>query len=164
VHTKFPTRGTLAVVRRADRNGVKVIAITDHADADRGATSEDYFFALEAARKAHPQMAILAGLEWNVPPWQGREHAAVIIPPGVHERKLLRDFQVLFDDYHREGGDPALASSALLWLKEHSYGIGGLPVVFYNHPSRKRETSREFAAELSTLMTGNEVPSALKEE
>jgi hypothetical protein len=159
LHTRFSDGGVALaeVVRRADQNGCKVIALTDHADADRGATSEDYFLALEKARKAYPHMAILSGLEWNVPPWRGREHAAVIVPPGVHERKLLRDFQALFDDYQRDGRDPSLASSALYWLKEHSYGIGGLPVVFYNHPSRKREASRDFVAELAGWKSEREI-------
>lgn len=159
VHTKFSDGNvSLAeVVRRADSFGCNVLAITDHADSDRSATSEDYFLALEKARKTYPQMALLAGLEWNVPPWHGREHAALLIPPGVHERKLLRDFQVLFDDYQKSGRDPSLAVNAVNWLKEHSYGIGGLPVVFYNHPGRKRLAHEAFDKELAGLAAGSEI-------
>ncbi len=159
VHTKYSDGNvSLAeVVRRADSFGCKVLAITDHADSDRGATSEDYFLALEKARKTYPHLALFAGLEWNVPPWQGREHATVLIPPGVHERKLLRDFQVLFDDYQRSGRDPSLAVNAVNWLKQHSYGIGGLPIVLYNHPSRKRLLNESFAKEFAGLSKGSEI-------
>jgi PHP domain len=159
VHTRFSDgQETLEqVVRRGEAFGCNVLALTDHADAGLTATSEDYFLELEAARRAHPNMVLLAGLEWNVPPWQGREHANVIVPPGVHERKLLRDFQVLFDDFKRQGRDPSLATSALHWLKENSYGIGGLPIVFYNHPNRKRESISEFATEFASWKAGRDI-------
>jgi hypothetical protein len=159
VHTTFSDGniGLGQVAEQAARFGCNVIAITDHADTGLAGTSEEYFMALEKARRENPELVLLAGMEWNVPPWQGREHASVLVPPGVHERKLLREFQVLFDDFQRPARDPMLAVNALHWLKQNSYGIGGLPVVFYNHPNRKREKSAEFPNEFASWQSGHEI-------
>jgi hypothetical protein len=159
VHTKFSDGNVELgrVVDQAANFGCNVIAITDHADTGLSGTSEEYFIALAQARRENPGLVLLAGMEWNVPPWQGREHACVLVPPGVHERKLLREFQVLFDDFQRPARDPLLAVNALHWLKENSYGIGGLPVVFYNHPNRKRDASAEFPNEYASWQIGHEI-------
>jgi glycopeptide antibiotics resistance protein len=150
VHTRFSDGGVPLedVVRRGEEFGCDVLAITDHADSDRQATSDDYFAALALARNRSPGLVLLAGLEWNVPPWQGREHAVVLVPPELDERRVLRDFQVLFDDWQRDGRDPELARSALHWLAAHADGTAR-PLVFYNHPGRKRLADEPLAAELA---------------
>jgi glycopeptide antibiotics resistance protein len=159
VHTKFSDGGVelREVVERAAKNGCQVLAITDHADAELAATSDEYFDELEQARRDHPELILLAGLEWNVPPWQGREHATLLLSPVLPERRILREFQVLFDDWKREGRDPELATQALDWLASQSSSDGDLPVVIYNHPSRKREETRSLAAELATLRAASGV-------
>ena len=144
------------LVGQAAAHGCHVLAITDHADAEM-ATSDEYFAALEKARKAHPDMAILAGLEWNVPPWGGIEHAAVLLPTSLPERKVLREFQVLFDDVHREARDPELALKALDWLARQSSSDGEQPVVIYNHPCRKRDESGEMVELLAAWCSASGV-------
>jgi glycopeptide antibiotics resistance protein len=150
VHTTFSDGGVELgeLVNRAAANGVQVLALTDHADiAD--ATSDEYFAALEQARKEHPEMVLLAGLEWNVPPWGGAEHAAILLPTSMPERKVLREFQVLFDDANRDARDPDLALKALDWLSRQPSGDDARPLVIYNHPCRKREDSAELVELLS---------------
>ncbi len=159
VHTKFSDGGVelAEVVARAAKNGCQVLAITEHADAELAATSDEYFAALEQARLDHPDLILLAGLEWNVPPWEGREHATVLLPSKLPERRILREFQVLFDDWKREGRDPELATMALAWLANQSSSDHDLPVVIYNHPSRKREATESFAEELANLQAASGV-------
>lgn len=159
VHTQFSDGGVelQRVVQRAYANGCDVVAITDHADHNLQATSDEYFEALAEARRHHPDLILLAGLEWNVPPWQGREHATVLAPPGAGERSLLRDFQALFDDLGRDTRDPERARAALRWLKSQGSSGGELPVVFYNHPSRKRPVGEDFAGELAGWLGENSI-------
>jgi len=155
VHTRFSDGGLelSEVVRGAYRNGCDVLAITDHADSGLSATSDEYFEALDATRRRYPDLVLLAGLEWNVPPWQGREHAAVLVPPGPREVQTLREFQVRFDDWQRESRDPQLAQAALRWLHQQAHSPQGAPVVFYNHPFRKRDQDDDLVTELAACFT-----------
>ena len=84
-HTKFSDGGhTIAeVVAAAERHGCDVVAITDHGDDDLRAATPEYLAALQAARQQHPRLLILGGLEWNVPPWGGSEHATVLVPQAM---------------------------------------------------------------------------------
>jgi VanZ family protein len=150
VHTKFsdgahPLR---EVVEEALARGCDVLAITDHLDPDRRGTSDELFAELSALRQQHPRLILLAGGEWNLPPHQGREHALVLLPPTSREQKTLREFQARFDDYGRTG-EPASALAALRWLHEQAASPAEAPVVFYNHPHRKRRQLGEFASELA---------------
>ena len=151
VHTRFSDGGMDlgAVVQKAAKNGCHVLAITDHADSELTATSDEYFAALEEARKAHPELILLAGLEWNVPPWEGREHATLLVPADAPERQTLRDFQVRFDDWKRTDRDPDLALQALDWLTQQKASAAGPPVVIYNHPCRQRESADAFVEEFA---------------
>jgi hypothetical protein len=139
IHTKFSDgRHTVAeVVAKAAEYGCDVIAITDHADRELKAATKEYAEAISAARREYPEMIILAGLEWNIPPWGGDEHATVLVPPGPNEWALLAEFKERFDDYKRDQHDAALADEALRWLAEQASVNGVPPVVVYEHPSRK---------------------------
>jgi glycopeptide antibiotics resistance protein len=160
VHTRFSDGGVElgAVASRAAANGCQVLAITDRADAELAATSDEYFAALKQARKANPDLILLAGLEWNVPPWQGREHATLLLPPDLPERQILRDFQVLFDDWKRPGRDPDLATKALAWLESKASGDAAAPVVIYNHPCRQRDDASTLVEEMSQWLKSSAVP------
>ncbi len=159
VHTQFSDGGIELgeVVRRAYRNGCDVLAITDHADSGLQATSDEYFAALDAARQQYPDLIVLAGLEWNVPPWQGREHAAVLVAPGPRAQATLREFQARFDDWQRDTRDSERALAALRWLTARADRASGTPVVFYNHPSRKRQSASELVGELLALRAAGPV-------
>ena len=100
------------------------------------ATSDEYFEALEAARQKFPELILLAGLEWNVPPWQGREHATVLAPAGPGERQCCATFRCSSTIGSAGRAIPTGRWSRLRWLGSQAMEEDDLPVVFYNHPSR----------------------------
>jgi VanZ family protein len=139
------------VVDQAVRFGCDVIAITDHADRELLAATAEYVEAVRAARLRHPERVILAGLEWNVPPWRGREHATVLVPPGPDEGRILEQFKTRFDDSRRDDHPPALADEGVRWLAGQAVQGEVAPLVIYNHPSRKRDRQQEFVEEFARL-------------
>lgn len=155
IHTRFSDgKYELGeVVARAKDNGCDVIAISDH--ADRQAATPEYFEAIRIARETHPEVIILAAMEWNVPPWGGDEHATVLVEPSV-EQGLMK-FKELFDDHGRDVHDESRAFSGLRWLAENASVQGVSPVVIYNHPSRKDEQSLENVEDLTKWRVINDV-------
>jgi len=149
-HTKFSDGAhTVAeVVEKAAAYGCQVVAITDHADRNLPAATRQYFEEIEAARRTHPEMVVLAGLEWNVPPFGGKQHANVFLASAEHEGPLLAHFKEAFDELGRDDEGPQLADEALRWLAENGAADGLAPIVLYNHPSRKRASSTDIVAEL----------------
>lgn len=143
IHTRFSdgTSSLEKVVAKAIEYGCQAMAITDHGDKTLRAASSEYEAAITAARIRHPEVPILAGLEWNVPPSAGLEHATVLAPPGSREWTTLAEFKRRFDDYHRDDHDSLDAREALTWLAANGHDSGLPPVVIYNHPSRKAESS-----------------------
>lgn len=126
---------------QAVKYGCDVIAITDHADRDRNAASADFAEAISAARRQHPNLLIVAGLEWNLPPWGCDEHATLLMPRGDNEFLNLAEFKAQFDDHQREPHDAQLAIDALNWLNRLAESGDGPPIVFYNHPNRKKRAT-----------------------
>src|SRR5262245_30317017 len=98
IHTNFSdgSHTPNEVVAKATAYGCQVIAITDHSDDNLRAGSPEYAKEIVAARAAYPKMVILAGLEWNIPPWDGEKHAAVLVPSGPNEWKILAEFKSRF--------------------------------------------------------------------
>jgi len=147
-HTEFSdgahTVNELAGMAR--KHGCDVLAITDHADRTRQAATPEYMASIIAARRSYPDLIILAGLEWNVPPWGGDEHATVLFPPGMDEFLQMTEFKRRFDDLGRKQHSSRRAEEALKWLEGVASSRSAGPVVFYNHPSRKAVSS-ETAAE-----------------
>ena len=147
----FPTasRTVEEVVAKAEAFGCDVVAITDHSDRDLNAATPEYFAAIDAARKAHPKLVILAGVEWNFPPWGGDEHATVLVPPAAERR--LAEFKERFDDLGRSSHDAALAGDGLRWLAANATVNGVRPVVIHEHPSRTDAHSMENVANFKAL-------------
>jgi VanZ family protein len=138
-HTQFSDGSHTVdeVVQQAARNGCDVLAITDHADRNLSAGAHEYIAAIQEARRQHPDLVVLAGLEWNVPPYGGDEHVVVLFPPGGDEGHSLAEFKAKFDDLGREAHDPGLADEGLRWL---AAAKGLRPVAIIEHPSQKRES------------------------
>jgi hypothetical protein len=118
--------------------GCGVVTITDHSDDNLNAASLEYADAIRAVRASHPGLVVPAGVEWNVPPFGGDEHAVLLLPSSDNEWRVLAEFKRRFDDLHRPSHDPALATEALRWLAANGAAGGVPPVVIDNHPSRKK--------------------------
>ena len=172
IHTKFSDgRHTVAeVVAKAVAFGCQVVAITDHSDRKLKAATQEYFAAIDAARRKYPETIILSGVEWNIPPWGGDEHANVIIPPASEKGIMLTEanesfdscnplsvVKHIFDDYKREIHDAALADACLRWLKKNGAADGVDSVVIYNHPSRKDSDSLQNVADIQRWRTVNDL-------
>jgi hypothetical protein len=145
IHSTF-SDGSYSVedlVLKAKSFGCDVIAITDHADGNLKAATREYHEAIKASRSQHREMIILAGLEWNVPPWGGDEHVTVLVSPEVDEWKTLSEFKSRFDDLVLKEHKAELAEEGLRWLHANAVTNGVKPVVIYNHPSRKDHGSKE---------------------
>jgi hypothetical protein len=158
VHTRFSDGShTVAdVVLKAREFGCSAIAITDHADRRLRAATPAYRADIEAARVANADMVILAGLEWNVPPAAGDEHATVLVPPGPSEWDTLSEFKTRFDHYDRVDKTTPDAAEALRWLAGRGES-GVLPVVIYNHPSRKDAAPLANVADLEAWRAVNDL-------
>jgi hypothetical protein len=70
IHTKFSdgSSSPAEVVAKAAQFGCQAVAITDHGDGNLKAATPEYSEAITTGRQANPRMAVVAGLEWNVPP------------------------------------------------------------------------------------------------
>lgn len=159
VHTKFSdgSHTIEEVVGQAKRFGCDVLAITDHADRNLKAASREYLEAIHVERRRHPDLVLLAGLEWNVPPWGGDEHATVLVPPDVDEWSVLSRFKEQFDDLDRVPHRAELADEALRWLQQHAVHGTDRPVVIDEHPSRKRDRSLDLAPHLAHWREVNDI-------
>jgi hypothetical protein len=158
VHTRFSDGAHTVdqLVDRAVRHGCRALAIADHADRGLGAATPAWQAAIESARADRPDLVLLAGLEWNIPPAGGDEHATVLVPPGPQHWTTLGVFKDRFDDY--DLGDRAKpdARAALEWLASTATDAGR-PVVIYNHPSRKDDASIGNAADLESWRAINDI-------
>jgi hypothetical protein len=136
MHTRFSDGGHTIeeLTYKALQFKCDAIAITDHTDRDLEGQTPAYFDAIDKARAAHPGIIIIGGAEWNIPPWNGEEHATVLVAAGA-ERKL-EVFKRDFDDLKRTPHDPSLAVAGLQWLAANATADGVSPVVTYEHPSR----------------------------
>lgn len=138
VHTKFSDGGPFdAVIDHAMANGCDVLAITDHTDGNLIAATPEYHAAIAAARARAPNMTILTGIEWNVPPGKGQDHAVVLFPPELDDAVITGEFKTRFDDFNKEGENPELAVEAFEWLRARAKGASAPVVMFLDHPSRR---------------------------
>ena len=137
-HTQF-TDGLNTVgdvVGAAVKNGCDVVAVTDHGDGDLKGATPEYLDAIRAARTANPAITVIAGMEWNVPPGKGQEHANILFPVAMENIEVLAGFKERFDDQVKEGENPELALAGLAALMPKDRAALA-PVVIANHPSRR---------------------------
>ena len=145
------------VVAQAERFGCDAVAITDHTDRNLQAGTDPYIQAIDQARQNHPRMIVLAGLEWNIPPWDGREHATVLLPDHLDEGGMLARFKQQFDGLGRWQQRPDQSDQALRWLAAQTATLGVRPVVIYNHPSRKQSSSRNIEEPITRWRKTNDL-------
>lgn len=141
-HSRF-SDGSLEIedlVTSAALHGCDVLAVTDHSDLSTQAATPAYFVALEQARRDFPELILLGGIEWNIPPYGGREHVTVLLAPALVER-VLPVFRQRFEQ------DDATAKAALQWLAAQ-VPKPDEAVLIYNHPSRKDEDVQENARDM----------------
>jgi len=157
VHTKFSDgAGTPAETTAKARSfGCDVVGFADHGDNDRKGATTEYFDAIDEARRAQPEMVVMGGMEWNLPPWGGDEHATVFVPASKERR--LTEFKASFDDYGRDKHDAALAVAGLQWLAAQATDGATKPVVTYEHPSRKDAKSMENVDDMRAWRKVNDV-------
>lgn len=136
-HTRF-SDGNYSVdevAQLAIDHGCDALAITDHSDLSEDAATPDYFSAINAARASHPDFILFGGIEWNIPPYEGREHVTVLLDPALEEA-VLGPFKQQFEQ------ENASANNGLEWLAD-KVGEANKAVLIYNHPSRKDDDPDE---------------------
>lgn len=130
-HTRF-SDGSLqppALAAKAVENGCTALAITDHGDLSERAATPEYFAEIDSVRARYPDMTVFAGLEWNIPPYDGREHVTVLVDPAL-ERRVLPEFKARFE------AKSAQVEEALRWLVQQVSDPAHAALI-YNHPSRR---------------------------
>ena len=141
------------IAQRAANYGCDLIAITDHGDKNLNRVlSEEFFLDVSLADGRYNNMSVIPGLEWNVPPFNGREHATVLFPTRQNSRKALQQFRNQFDHYNSFSAQHLNIQRALEWLDDYASEFEIKPVVIYNHPSRKDSDVDENLFDLSAWM------------
>jgi hypothetical protein len=164
IHTTFSDgSNTVAeVVAKARQYGCEAVAITDHSDIVLRAATPEAEAALDAARAASPGLIVVPGIEWNVPPFGGDEHASILFPDGPSTTGILAEFKQRFDDLERKDGVTRRADEALAWLARNTASLPAKPVVVYNHPTRKRQSSLSSAADIAAWHAASDLVVAIE--
>ncbi len=133
------------IAEKAHLYGCEAIAITDSGDLDfTNVLSSKYFNTVQQANERFPLMTVMPGLEWNIPPFRGREHVTVILPNTVNQQKNLNAFRNRFDQFKRYDEKLLSPEQAFQWLNEYGHDNSATkPLVMYNHPSKKDAQQRE---------------------
>jgi hypothetical protein len=151
-HTRFSDGGHTveAVAAAATKYGCDVLAISDHGDDELKAATPEYYDAIRKTREQFPKLVIMAGLEWNIPPGKGDEHAIVLFPSAMENVETVGPFKSRFDDWKKIGENAPLALEALTSLRTKSAKELG-PVALVNHPSRRPESTSAPSLTLEAL-------------
>lgn len=147
IHSKF-SDGLFTIdqiAEKANQYGCDAIAITDHGDHNlKNVLSSQYFDAVNNAQAKYNTMTVMAGLEWNIPPFRGREHVTVILPKTENQQRNLKVFRDRFDQNKRYDKKVLSPKEAFTWLNKYGHDESKIqPLILYNHPSRKNFQQRE---------------------
>lgn len=138
------------ISQQAKRFGCDAIAITDHGDKNlSGVLSDNYFDDIDKANRINHNLTVMPGLEWNIPPFNGREHATVLLPQHPDIRRQFRQFRASFDHYSEFTMGHLTIDPGLKWLNDIARNSDAPPVFIYNHPSRKDIDSTENKYDIS---------------
>jgi hypothetical protein len=137
-HTKF-SDGALTpeeLVEKALAGGCRTLAITDHGGTKLKTATPAYFAEIQRLREKHKQLVLFAGMEWNIPPYLGREHVTILLNPAL-ESKVLPEFRQRYDK-----PEAGAAPEAIKWLQGQIKEPADA-VLIYNHPSRNAESPEQ---------------------
>ncbi len=155
IHSKYSdgAHSIDEIAKKSIEHGCDVIAITDHGDKNlTRVLSDAWFNDVSAANRKYQQLTVIPGLEWNIPPFNGREHATVLFPNSKGTQQRLREFRNNFDHYGEINQRLLSSSDAFEWMNNQSWGASRQPVIIYNHPSRKDNNASENHFDLSNWM------------
>lgn len=121
-----------------------VLAITDHSDVSTSVSAAQ-FGEIDRLRQAWPELVLFAGLEVNMPSYNGREHVTVLTHPSA-ERTVLPALRLIAEKTNTgaedpeadRGGDREFLQSINAFAED-----GAEFALLYNHPSRKDEANNE---------------------
>lgn len=138
IHTKYSSDGRYEIVKQvseAVHHGLGWCVITDHGakNHDKVVLEKAYPDLLEA-RRAHPNIFVFQGLEWNVP---AAEHGTVIMPMGADEARQIAEFETRFDPKNdflviRPANTEGAALEGVRYLER----VVPSALFFVNHPGR----------------------------
>lgn len=144
IHTQFSPDGQYRVsdqVGHAAQYGLDWMVVTDHgSEAHAKLGVEKVNPDIVAARRAHRDMLVFQGLEWNIP---AAEHGTVFVAPGRHEVDVLKQFENGYDGGVRGAtastpANEALAIAGLGFLADQvAEGRTDDALMLANHPARK---------------------------
>ncbi len=140
IHTKFSdgSKNVEEIADKAYQHGCDAIAITDHGDYNlKKVVSDEYFETIERVNNSFPTLTIIPGLEWNIPPMNGREHVTVLLPKTKDLPRNLSAFRARYDHFNQFDQKFLSPAPAFNWLNKHGIEQENKAVVMYNHPSRK---------------------------
>lgn len=139
IHTKYSPDGQYEIVHQvamARRFGLNWCVITDHGGPHHDKIAlEQAYPDIVAARRAHPDVYVFQGLEWNVP---AAEHGSVILPPMPNEASLIAEFEALFDSRNvSQENTPANTEADAIAGIKYLQSLSPKPIFVANHPGRK---------------------------
>ncbi len=142
IHTKFSDGNydVNVIAAQATQFGCDAIAITDHGEFT---LDQKYFQAIDSAAFHNPRLTIIPGFEWNVPPFNGREHATVLFPQTANMKQHFQTFKQRFDHFETTERRFLDITPALQYLNSISFEHPVKPIMIYNHPSRKDNSPSE---------------------
>ena len=160
IHTKYSdgNQSVAQVAKQASNFGCDAIAITDHGDYDlEKVASQEYFDVIKAENNKYPYMTIIPGLEWNIPPFMGREHATVLFPESIDQHRNLYAFKERYDNWEKRDKKVLNAEQAFTWLYKRAVVNNIKPIVIYNHPSRKNLQQQENQHDMNLWRSYNDI-------